>query len=259
MKNLALLYTAFLIFSLSFCFLAFVFVCAAGVAALVWSNNPNCTGTEIRDALKTTAEDQGTAGRDDYFGYGIVKAADANAYLAGTACGGGTPPPPGNSAPTASFTATCTLLTCDFDASASSDTDGTIASYSWSFGDGNIASTAIASNTYAANGSYSVSLTVTDDGGATNTTSQVVTVSDGTQPPPANITLSGSRASNGRSITLNWSGATTTNVDVYVNGNFNNTTANDGTITYSVNKNTTYTFDICEEGSTTSCSNSITL
>jgi len=230
----------------------------AGVAALIWSNHPACTGADIRAALKATAQDQGAAGRDDYFGYGIVKAVDASAYLAGTACGG-TPPPPGNNAPTASFTASCALLTCSFDASASSDSDGSIASYSWSFGDGNSASTVAAANTYAANGSYSVSLTVTDNEGATNTTSQVVTVSDGNEPPPADITLSGTRAGNGRSITLNWSGAAGTNVDVYINGNFNNTTANDGSITYSVNKRTTYTFNICEEGSTTSCSNSITL
>ena len=30
----------------------------AGVAALVWSNNPDCNGTEIREALKATAQDQ---------------------------------------------------------------------------------------------------------------------------------------------------------------------------------------------------------
>jgi len=66
----------------------------SGVAALVWSHHTDCTGTEIRDALKAAAEDQGTAGRDDYYGYGIVKAAAASAYLDAHACTGGTPPPP---------------------------------------------------------------------------------------------------------------------------------------------------------------------
>ena len=62
----------------------------AGVAALVWSNNPSCTGTQIRDALKATAADAGTAGKDVYFGYGIVKAADADAYIkANSICDGG--------------------------------------------------------------------------------------------------------------------------------------------------------------------------
>lgn len=74
---------------------------AAGVAALVWSNHPSCSGTEIRTAMKATAEDQGAAGRDDYFGYGIVKAKLASDYLTANGCtgevdngdGGGDPEP----------------------------------------------------------------------------------------------------------------------------------------------------------------------
>jgi len=58
----------------------------AGVAALVWSNHPTCTGTQIRDALKATAEDQGDAGKDAKFGYGIVKAKAANDYLTANPC-----------------------------------------------------------------------------------------------------------------------------------------------------------------------------
>nr|WP_105213078.1 S8 family serine peptidase [Pseudoalteromonas sp. T1lg22] len=60
----------------------------SGIAALVWSNHPECTGTDIRNALKATADDQGAAGKDVYFGYGIVKAADADAYLTANGCGG---------------------------------------------------------------------------------------------------------------------------------------------------------------------------
>jgi subtilisin family serine protease len=67
----------------------------SGVAALVWSNHSECTGTEIRNALKATAEDRGAAGHDAYFGNGIVKAAAADAYLTANGCAGGvTPPPP---------------------------------------------------------------------------------------------------------------------------------------------------------------------
>ena len=228
----------------------------SGVAALVWSNNPNCTGTEVREALKATAQDQGTAGRDDYYGYGIIKAAAANAYLANSSCGGA----PANYPPSASFTFSCADLACDF-TSTSSDSDGTIASTStsWTFGDGNSATGSTASNTYAATGSYTASVTVTDNEGSSSTSSQTVSVSDGTEPPPADITLTGTRSGNLRSVTLNWNGATGSNVDVYVNGNFNNTTANSGSITYSVNKRTTYTFEVCEEGSTTACSNPVTL
>ncbi|MDX1570578.1 MAG: S8 family serine peptidase [Xanthomonadales bacterium] len=75
----------------------------SGVAALVWSNHPTCTGTEIRNALKATAEDAGAAGKDDYFGYGIVKAKAASDYLAANGCeGGGTEPPPPSGEMTAS-------------------------------------------------------------------------------------------------------------------------------------------------------------
>ncbi|NQZ88313.1 MAG: S8 family serine peptidase [Colwellia sp.] len=66
----------------------------SGMAALVWSNHNGCTGTEIRDALKATAEDNGATGHDDYFGHGIVKAKAASDYLTANGCGGGVTPPP---------------------------------------------------------------------------------------------------------------------------------------------------------------------
>ena len=54
----------------------------AGVAALVWSAKPTATATEVRNALNSTAEDLGTAGRDTSFGNGLVRAsAAANALL----------------------------------------------------------------------------------------------------------------------------------------------------------------------------------
>ncbi len=60
----------------------------AGVAALVWSNHPTCTGTQIRSALKASAEDSGSNGKDVYFGYGIVKAKDASDYITANGCDG---------------------------------------------------------------------------------------------------------------------------------------------------------------------------
>ncbi|GAB4193881.1 MAG: hypothetical protein Tsb002_24810 [Wenzhouxiangellaceae bacterium] len=94
-------------------------------------------------------------------------------------CGGGG----GNIPPTASFTFGCNNLTCNFDASGSSDSDGSITGYSWSFGDGASGSGVTTSHTYATGGTFNVSLTVTDDGGASDSTSQSVTV---TSPPTGN-------------------------------------------------------------------------
>jgi PKD repeat protein len=78
-----------------------------------------------------------------------------------------------NNSPTANFTSACTGLSCNFDGTGSSDTDGTVQNYAWNFGDGNTASGAGAtvSHSYATGGSYAVTLTVTDNGGATGQTS----------------------------------------------------------------------------------------
>ncbi|MCK4250892.1 right-handed parallel beta-helix repeat-containing protein [candidate division WOR-3 bacterium] len=68
--------------------------------------------------------------------------------------------------------------TMTFDASNSTDIDGTIISYEWDFGDGNITNTAdeIITHSYSLADDYIVNLTVTDDGGLTNSTSKTVTV-----------------------------------------------------------------------------------
>jgi PKD repeat protein len=85
-------------------------------------------------------------------------------------------PPPPNQPPIAAFTSNCTDLNCDLDGSASSDSDGTIASYSWDFGDSTNGSGVAPSHSYASSGTYTVNLTVTDDDGSTNTVSHDVTV-----------------------------------------------------------------------------------
>ncbi|HEY3124658.1 MAG TPA: S8 family serine peptidase [Thermoanaerobaculia bacterium] len=61
----------------------------SGVAALVWSNFPTLTNAQIRDALESTTQDLGAAGRDNSYGWGLVQAKAAFDKL-----NGGPPPPP---------------------------------------------------------------------------------------------------------------------------------------------------------------------
>lgn len=61
----------------------------SGVAALIWSYFPDKTNQQVRDALEKTAKDLGAAGRDNYYGNGLVQAKAAYDYL-----GSATPPPP---------------------------------------------------------------------------------------------------------------------------------------------------------------------
>ncbi len=86
--------------------------------------------------------------------------------------------------PTASFTVSCTLLNCAFDASASDDPDGTITNYAWNFGDGGTANGAspTTSHTYPSTGARTVTLTVTDNDLLTGTTTRTANPSS-TQTP----------------------------------------------------------------------------
>jgi PKD repeat protein len=84
--------------------------------------------------------------------------------------------PPTNMPPVAAFTHSCTDQTCVFDATGSYDPDGGTLSYAWDLGDGGAAAEAVVPHTYADMGTYTVVLTVTDDGGATDTDVQLVPV-----------------------------------------------------------------------------------
>jgi len=85
-----------------------------------------------------------------------------------------------NKLPVANFTYSpenpTTADTITFDASSSYDLDGTIVSYDWGFGDGSTSSGVITTHRYTTNGTYRVNLTVTDDDGATDTTSKIISV-----------------------------------------------------------------------------------
>ncbi len=87
--------------------------------------------------------------------------------------------------PEASFTASPssggTPLTVAFNAAASSDPNGTISTYIWTYGDGSTGSGVSVIHTYAAEGTYTATLTVTDNEGFSDTMSMLIVVIDGGQ------------------------------------------------------------------------------
>ena len=104
----------------------------------------------------------------------VAQAANHNALGRGAA---------GNVAPSASFTASVSGSVANVDASASSDPDGSVVSYSWNWGDGTAAGSGVTtSHSYALPGTYTVTLTVTDNNGATGSTTRSVVIQ-----PPANV------------------------------------------------------------------------
>lgn len=150
----------------------------SGVAALVWSNFPECNGQEIRDALKASAADSGASGHDVYFGHGIVKAKDAVDYLTANGCAGGT------------------------------------------------------------------------GGGG------------GGEPGTGDLSLTadGYKSRGAKYVDLSWTGATTSNVDIFRNGSQITTTANDGSHTDAINSKGggVYDYQVCESGTST-CSTTVTV
>lgn len=157
----------------------------AGAAALYLQGNTAASPATVASALTSNA----TAGKVTSPGSG-----SPNRLLYTGFIGGGGPPP--NQPPVAAFTSSCTGLSCSF-TDASTDADGTIASRSWTFGDGGTSTATNPSHSYAAGGSYTVTLTVTDNAGATGSSSKTVTVSPGGDPDPSTPTLTNGIATAG--------------------------------------------------------------
>ena len=216
----------------------------AGAAALYLEGAPSASPATVTSALTGNA----TSGKVGSPGTGSP---NRLLYTGFIGSGGGT-----NQPPTASFTYSCTNLSCSFDGAASSDPDGSISSYSWNFGDGTTGSGATPSKSYSTGGSFNVTLTVTDNGGATGSQTRAVTV---TAPSSGsiNLSVSMSKVRGVSTANLSWSGATSS-ADVYRDGS---KIATVSASTYADNLGRgggSRTYKVCNAGTTT-CSNSVTV
>ncbi len=146
---------------------------------LVGSRTDTTSGLAYNGYLRVGA-DKAVAGANTFTGrideVALYPTALSAQQVAAHAAAGGITAPAPNMAPTARIAATTSGLTAALDARGSVDTDGTVASYAWDFGNGQRGTGAAASHTYATAGSYVVTLTVTDDRGATTTAKTLVTV-----------------------------------------------------------------------------------
>lgn len=107
---------------------------------------------------------------------------EEDTFTVGSGAGGNAPPIAEANGPYSGFAGATIAMT----ASGSTDSDGSIANYAWNFGDGTTGDGANVNKLYAAPGSYTVTLTVTDDDGATSADQATVTVapSGGGNTPP---------------------------------------------------------------------------
>jgi PKD repeat protein len=163
-------------------------VSSTTVRAKVWNN----AGTEPGSWLVSTTDNTNglqTAGSVGLIGY--LSSATTNAPVTLTFDNLSATSSTVNQPPNAAFTTNVSGASVTVDAAGSSDPDGTIASYAWNFGDGGTSTGSNSSHTYTSSGSYPITLTVTDNNGATNSTAHTVTVTvPANQPPSAAFTSS---------------------------------------------------------------------
>ncbi|MEX2289260.1 MAG: S8 family serine peptidase [Mycobacteriales bacterium] len=137
---------------------------AAGVAALVLEGAPTLAPADVAGSVLAAA----TGGVVTAAGTGspnlLLRATTVTSPAAPPA---GTEPTQENTAPVAAAAVACSAATCTFDASNSSDADGRIVSHAWSFSDGGTSAGATVSRRFSKPGTYTGTVTVTDDLGAT--------------------------------------------------------------------------------------------
>jgi PKD repeat protein len=163
---------------------------SAGVTGL---NYASVRGAFVANGKFYFANSGGALSVADWNGTGVTASTAKPVPTAGTGWASramfvyqGDPLPPtgpvANVPPSAAAIGSCTQLDCTFSGSGSKDSDGTISSYAWDFGDGTTGTGVTASHAYTTAGAKQVTLTVTDNAGAKGSTT--ITVNPTTAPPP---------------------------------------------------------------------------
>jgi len=135
----------------------------AGAAALLLSLGPLCTADDLQNILERTALDLGSSGKDNLYGSGRINVWDA--YI--------------SMKPTANFTYIPTNPKTNQNVTftdTSIDPDGNITSWNWTFGDNNTSTLQNPTHKYTDSGTYTITLNITDDDGATNKTEKQITI-----------------------------------------------------------------------------------
>jgi PKD repeat protein len=155
----------------------------------VWvgeSSVPNSGGSTYTDVSTSPAQDR------VYFVWDDFGSAGSKEIWCNMGATGPPPPPPDTPVALFSFSPSSgpSPLKVSFDGSASYDPNGTITAYNWNFGDGSTGSGQRVEHTYNSAGSYTVTLTVTDNSGKSGSTSHTVAVIKPNDPPIAEFSFS---------------------------------------------------------------------
>ncbi|MBW2326993.1 MAG: PKD domain-containing protein, partial [Deltaproteobacteria bacterium] len=137
-----------------------------GIASHLWTQ---VEGDPVSIADPTSAVATFTAPKTDQHGKNLKFKLTVKDF------GGNEPPAPTNNPPTADYSFAVNRKKASF-TDNSSDTDGTIVSWFWSFGDGKTSTERNPTHRYVKFRNYSVTLTVADDKGTSNSTSKNITI-----------------------------------------------------------------------------------
>jgi PKD repeat protein len=210
----------------------------SGVVALYLESAPGSTPAQVADAIA------GWTTKDV-----VTDANSRNADLLYSR-GEGDGDPPANQPPGSRFSFVCDQLACQF-TDESSDPDGTLTAWAWDFSTGDGSAERNPAYTFPAPGTYPVTLTVTDDEGATGTHVRDVMVSE----PSGTIQLTavGYKVKGRHHADLTWSGATGSHVDLYRDGERIASPENTGSYTDAPGGKgrAEYRYKVCESGSST--------